>query len=139
MQCLKGIILDKWLGLMQIELLSTGQKFWVKASPKSRIQRPVLIAWDYIRNEPHDVYTKEDWNIIQGNHKTEFEDFSFPSFGEVGEGDTVDFAADTSHLPIDIWWVEEGAEIGDGVDGDFSNPSFDGAEAGVAEDHHNNH
>jgi len=137
MQCLKGIILKKRSGLMQVKLLSTGQLFWVKSTPTSRIQRPVLIAWDYIRNEPHNIYTEEDWYVLTGDRSSENGDFSFPFFDKVNEGDTVDFRIDTAHLPTDIWWAEDGVEVGD--DGDFSDPFNDGTEVGVTDDHHNNH
>jgi hypothetical protein len=137
MQCLKGIILKKRSGLMQVKLLNTGQRFWVKSTPTSRTQRPVLIAWDYVRNEPRSVLTEEDWYVLAGNRSSENGDFSFPSFEEVGEGDPVDFCIDTAHLPADIWWAEDGVEVGD--DGDFSDPLIDGSEVGVTDGHHNNY
>ncbi len=140
MRCLKGIVLDKWVsGLVLIKLQATAHRFWIKSESKCRVRQAVLVAWDYVRNEPRNVFTEEDWNKMLGDRETEYGDFSFPSFGEVGEGEVIDFDADTGSLPTGVWWVEEGTEIGDGVDGDFSDPINDGTEAGVAEDHHNNH
>ena len=138
MRCLKGIIIDEKSGLVRIKLISTGSRLWVPASPTSRIQRPVLVAWDYVRHEPHAIYTEDDWNTILGSKDPEIGVFSIPIFDEVEDDEDIVFDSDNSLItPIDFWWIEEGTEDGDGVDGNFSNPINGGAEDGVSTDHHN--
>jgi hypothetical protein len=140
MRCLKGVIIDEKSKLVLVKLISSGSRFWIHASPTSRVQRPVLVAWDYVRHEPHAIYTEDDWNTVLGYRESESEIgvFSIPSFVEVEDDEDIVFEADESSAsPIDFWWAEEGSEDGDGVDGDFSNPLSDGTEDGVSEDHHN--
>lgn len=139
MRCLKGIILDEKLGLVHIKLINSGSRFWVNASPTSRVQRPVLVAWDYVRHEPHAIYTEDDWNTILGSKASEVGVFSIPIFNEVEDDEDIVFEADDPLItPIDFWWAEEGTEDGDGVNEDFSNPINGGTEDGVSDDHHNN-
>lgn len=138
MRCLKGIILDEKSGLVLVKLISTGSRYWVTASPTSRIRRPVLMAWDYVRHEPHAIYTEDDWNDILGHKESEVGVFSIPAFVAVEDDEDIAFDTDDPHItPIDFWWIEEGSEVGDGVDGDFSNPLIGGSEDGVSDDHHN--
>lgn len=137
MKCLKGIVTEMKSGLMLVKL-NSGLKFWAKATPTSRLKRAVLVAWDYVRDEPREVWTEDDWNIVSGStEKTEDGVFSFPKFREVVEGEVTDFPADTSVLPNQFWWHSEGVEVGDGGDGVFSYPSNDEPEDGGSDGHHN--
>jgi len=138
MRCLKGVILSKKSELVLVKLINSGSRYWITASPTSRVQRPVLVAWDYVRHEPHAIYTEDDWNTILGCKESEIGVFSIPIFNEVEDDEDIVFEADDPLVtPIDFWWTEEGAEAGDGVDGDFSNPLYGGTEDDVSEDHHN--
>jgi len=138
MRCLKGVIQDEFRGLILIKLVTSGMRFWITPTPTSRIQRSVLVAWDYVRNEPHEIYTEDDWNILIGRKEPEVGVFSIPVFKEVEDDVNIEIHEEDYLIePIDFWWIEEGSEVGDGVDGVFSNPFDDGTETGVVEDHHN--
>jgi len=137
MKCLKGVVSEMRLGFMQIKLVNSGLKFWAKQTPTSRICRPVLVAWDYVRDEPRDVFTEDDWNIMLSARTEGDGVFSIPIFRKVEEDEVIDFPAETLVLPNQFWWHSEGVDVGDDGDGVFSIPSNDEPEDDGSEGHHN--
>ena len=95
MRCLQGIVVDAWLdGLVQVKLQTSGHTFWARSESKCRVRQKVLVAWDYVHDEPQHIFTEVEWNVIQGNRSTETGDFSVPAFHEVGEGEDIEVTPD---------------------------------------------
>jgi hypothetical protein len=125
MKCLKGVIIEtNKSGLIQVKLVSSGFKFWTKGTPTSRLRRPVLIAWDYIRDEPHDIFTEDDWNIMLSDRTEEDRVFSIPMFRRVEEDEVIDIPTETFTPPDQFWWNLEDVYCGENEDRVFSIPMF---------------
>jgi len=98
MRWLKGVVIDRRYGLVQIEL-ETGRKVWTTPTPKLQMCEQVLISWDYTNDEVKHLTTKERLANKETNQDlkelAKSEGFPIPS-GEVLEGDVNDLAEPTN-------------------------------------------
>jgi hypothetical protein len=136
----KGVVIERRLGVSRIKLTS-GRRFWARTPKGIGIRDTVFVAWNYTKDQPSQILTKEQVENTPEEVGLEEPGVSRSPLDDVGEVDVEAEVRDTEFLePVkcgDIEVVEvEGrrSEFEDGDDGVSRFPLYDGGNGS----HHNN-